>query len=205
MKKRIGILFSILLVLAADLGFILFHANQSAPEGADVVIVLGAKLYGEVPAPSLANRIREAAEYLKRNPEAIVIGTGGQGADEDIAEGEAIRRALLAEGIEEHRILVESRSVSTRENLRYGLALLKERFGEEHDVIRAVLSTNAYHIGRSKLLAKKIAKNLGISVWSFEGLPAETPPTVVLSSYLREMLALPKDVLRNFFEKNKKF
>lgn len=200
MKKRIGVLFSILLLLAAaDLGFILFHANQSAPEGADVVIVLGAKLYGEAPAPSLANRIREAAEYLKRNPEAIALGTGGQGGDETIPEGEAIRRALLAEGIEEHRILVEDRSVSTRENLRFGLDLVKEHFGEERGAIRAVLSSNAYHIGRSKLLANKIAKDLGISVWTFEGLPAATPPTTVIPSYLREMLALPKDLLKNIF------
>lgn len=200
MKKRIGFLFSVVLILAAaDLGFILFHANRSAPEGADAVIVLGAKLYGDVPAPSLANRIRAAAEYLKRNPNAVVLGTGGQGADESVPEGEAIRHALLAEGIEGHRILVEDRSESTRENLRNGLAILKEHFGEESGAIRAVLATNAYHVGRSKLLANKIAKDIGISVWSFEGLPAETPPTTVIPSYLREMLALPKDLLKNIF------
>lgn len=202
MKKFLIVVGLLLLLLAAaDLGLILMHGNRPVPEQADAVIVLGAKLYGEVPAPSLANRIHVAAEYLTAHPSAIVVGTGGQGADEEIAEGEAIRRALIAEGFSDEQILVETQSVSTRENLTYALELLRERFGERENVT-VLLATNAYHLCRSKLLAEKLADSVGLKSWVFEGLPAETPPSVVLSSYLREMLALPKDILRNFFEKN---
>ena len=76
----------------------------------DYVIILGARVKGENPTKSLMERIKAAIEYLKKNPKVKVIATGGQGKNENVAEGLAIKRELLKNGISEDRIILEDKS-----------------------------------------------------------------------------------------------
>ena len=87
----------------------------------DYVIILGARVKGEKPTKSLMERIKAATEYLKKNPEVKVIATGGQGKNEGVAEGLAIKRELLKNGISEDRIILEDKSKNTVENFRFSL------------------------------------------------------------------------------------
>ena len=87
----------------------------------DYVIILGARVKGENPTKSLMERIKAAIEYLKKNPEVKVIATGGQGKNEGVAEGLAIKRELLKNGISEDRIILEDKSKNTVENFRFSL------------------------------------------------------------------------------------
>ena len=79
----------------------------------DYVIILGARVKGEKPTKSLMERIKAATEYLKKNPEVKVIATGGQGKNEGVAEGLAIKRELLNNGISEDRIILEYKAKNT--------------------------------------------------------------------------------------------
>ena len=47
----------------------------------------------------------------------LAIYTGGKGGNENISEGECIRRELVAMGIDPSRIYVEDQSTSTAENV----------------------------------------------------------------------------------------
>ena len=87
----------------------------------DYVIILGARVKGEKPTKSLMERIKAATEYLRKNPEVKVIATGGQGKNEGVAEGLAIKRDLLKNGISEDRIILEDKSKNTVENFRFSL------------------------------------------------------------------------------------
>ena len=138
------------------------HTSTEVPKHADYIIILGARVKGEVPSLALQYRIDAAASYLKKNRESIAIASGGQGPGEDITEAEAIKRGLLAHGISSDRILLEDKSTDTVENIRFSKRLIPQ------NLKTGLLVTNDFHLYR----AKSIAKDQGLNL---EGIPAETP------------------------------
>ena len=126
---------------------ILKAALVAPPQNLDYVIVLGAKVNGTSPSGALRNRIETAADYLKENPDTLVIASGGQGPDEGISEAECIRRGLIERGIDESRIIMEDVSTSTHENLSFSLPLI------EKDAPSVGIVTNNFHVFRSMKLA----------------------------------------------------
>lgn len=162
------------------------HTNTEVPKHADYIIILGARVKGEVPSLALQYRIDAAASYLKKNRESIAIASGGQGPGEDITEAEAIKRGLLAHGISSDRILLEDKSTDTVENIRFSKRLIPQ------NLKTGLLVTNDFHLYR----AKSIAKDQGLNL---EGIPAETPTVAIPKSYAREYLAITKYYLVNFF------
>jgi hypothetical protein len=161
----------------------------------DYVIILGARVKGEKPAKSLMERIKAATEYLKENPEVKVIATGGKGKNEGIAEGVAIKRELLKNGISEDRIILEDKSKNTVENFRFSLEKIrnsengKNKNSENNGnrKIKVLIVTNDYHIFRSKNIARKVGfDNKDYEIY---GLPAKTPLISIPQSYFREFLS----------------
>lgn len=191
---------------------IVFSAGRKAPAGeAEYVIVLGAQVRGEVPTLVLSARIKAAAEYLTEHPEAVAVASGGKGDGENISEAEAIRRGLVRLGISEDRILLEDRSTSTAENLRFSAEVIqryeKEKYGLQEETplcgtnasaIRfvsknVVLVTNDFHVFR----AVKLAKNLGYT--DVSGLGATEFFAVTIQYYVREFFAIGLEILRGNF------
>ena len=153
--------------------------QKEAPNHADYLIVLGARVKGTVPSLALQYRINTAAEYLTRNKSTIAIVSGGQGNGEDISEAEAMKRGLLKYGIEESRIILEDRSTTTYENIKYSKQLIPE------GALKGFLVTNDFHVYR----AEKIAASQGMKL---SGIAANTPKVVLVKSYIREYLAITK-------------
>ena len=164
------------------------HTNLEVPNHADYIIILGARVKGEVPSLALQYRIDAAANYMKKNKETIAIASGGQGPGEDITEAEAIIRGLLSHGINSARILLEDRSTDTVENIRFSKKLIPD------NLQTGLLVSNDYHLYR----AKSIARDQGLNL---EGLPAKTPTIAIPKSYGREYLAITKYYLVNLFKK----
>ena len=164
-------------------GVIILNGNTKTIGEVDYMIILGARLYGDIPSPGLYERLKVAEEYLKENTELKVIVSGGQGPDEDISEAEAMERYLLNNGIDKNKIIIEDKSTSTFENIKNSLYIIKEIDNEESP--RVLLVTNSFHIFRSKFLANR----LGAKAY---GLPAKVPPTILITQYIREYFAVIK-------------
>lgn len=175
------ILFTLLAIGLIYTGFLHYsihrYSSEKPIEDADYLIVLGAKVNGTVPSLALQYRADAAAEYLIENPNTIVVASGGQGPGEEITEAEAISRILQDHGIEKSRIIKESKSTSTIENLTFSKALLPP------SAKKGLIVTNDFHIYRSCMAAK----DLGLAA---KGLAAKTPKAAVLKSYTREYLAI---------------
>lgn len=127
-------------------GFVLSGCFSRCPPGADYLVILGAKTGSK----ALEHRIDAAAQYLLDNPETIAIASGGQGADEEMAEGDYIAQGLAARGIDVSRILIENRSLSTSQNMLYSRELI-----DDADASVAIVS-NDFHIARARCLARKV-------------------------------------------------
>lgn len=97
---------------------------MEAPNDADYMILLGAKVKGTEPSYSLQYRIDKAAEYLKTHEQTIVIVSGGKGKGEDISEARAMKKGLMKQSIAEQRIIMEDRSTNTDENIEFSKSLI---------------------------------------------------------------------------------
>ena len=151
----------------------------SKPEQPHAVIVLGCKVRGTRPSAMLTRRLEAALSYLEAHPEVQCITSGGQGAGEDIPEGQAMKTWLVEHGIAESRILVEDQSKDTEENLKFSAAILAEQeLGNQ-----AVIITDGFHEYRASLLAKQA----GLETWAYS---AYTKPLYVPTYWVREWMAL---------------
>ena len=113
----------------------------------DYIVVLGAGLIGERVTPLLARRIDKGIKLLKKHKNAKIIMSGGQGADEVIAEAVAMKNYALEQGVSEEKIILENKSTNTYENLKFSYALMENEK-------RFALVTNYYHTFRALILAK---------------------------------------------------
>lgn len=149
-------------------------------EDVKAVIVLGCRVRGETPSSMLWVRTRAAYDVLCDFPEAVCVLSSGQGNGESITEAEAMRRLMQEWGIAEERIIMEERSTSTEENLRYSAELLRER-GVTDGI---AISTSEFHQYRAHLYARKAG--LG-EVGHYS---AGTSRLMVFNYWLREWAAL---------------
>lgn len=156
------------------------EALQPEADGSKAyAIILGAKVNGKTPSLSLRYRLESAVAYAKLHPHVTFILSGGQGPDEDISEAEAMRNFMVEHGIEEERLVLESTSTSTYENLVNSKKLLPEGV---HEV--TIISSD-YHIARARMIAKKLDLETDV-------VAAKTPASVKAQQQLRERLALIK-------------
>jgi len=169
------------LLVVGYIGLTYFQIKQTAkekpPKNVPYLIILGAKVKGDQMSKALYERAKTGLAYLQDNPQTKVIVTGGQGSDEKISEAEAARRFYVENGIDEKRILIENRSVTTYENITFAKKL--------YDVKEAVIVSNDFHVFR----AIKLSEGLGIKSYP---LAAETPKVVKAKLYAREYLAILK-------------
>ncbi|ART76116.1 hypothetical protein B4U37_08725 [Sutcliffiella horikoshii] len=183
-KKRVKTLMKITMVMLL-IYIIIVHsliyqtAKQEPPKGMDYLIVLGARVKGEVMTKALLFRVEAALEYLKENPNTKVIASGGQGPGEDITEAEAMRRYFVKHGIEEERIILEDRSTTTFENLSYSKALME-------DGASVAIVSNDFHMYRASLIGKRL------DFAEVHTLAGKTPKIAILKLWSREYFAVAK-------------
>lgn len=173
--------FGLLAVYALLLSSLMIGEIMNTPDNPDAVIVLGCKVHRNgKPSLMLSKRIDAAYEYLSENKDVICIVSGGQGEDEPISEGEAMKVALVEKGIEESRIFVEDKSENTKENIEFSARLLEEMGIEVNE---AAIVTDGFHLYRASLLAK--------GTWrKTTSVAADTPWRLVTSYWFREWFAL---------------
>ena len=101
------------------------------------------------------------------SPVLLVILSGGQGEDEEIPEADCMYRELTAAGVAPGRLYREDRSTSTRENLLFSQAIIKDNGLPE----TVVVVTNEYHQYRAGLIAGALGmKTYAVSAPSGVGL-----------------------------------
>ncbi|WP_258342603.1 YdcF family protein [Saccharopolyspora gregorii] len=125
----------------------------------DFIVVLGSGLIGSRVPPLLASRLDKGlAEFRaqqEKGREPVLVTSGGQGPGEDVPEARAMADHLIANGAPPERILVEDRSRSTEENLRFSAAIMREHRPEH----RALVVTNNFHVMRAARIARKEGVN----------------------------------------------
>jgi uncharacterized SAM-binding protein YcdF (DUF218 family) len=187
LKVSVSVFLILTLIYFMTMHILISSEIENTPDSnADYAIVLGARLYGDIPSPSLVLRLEKAVEYLRVNPYTIVIVSGGQGKGESISEAEAMRRYLEKKGVLSERIIIEDKSTNTKENLE--LSFEKARLNGASADASFLIVSSKYHLYRAKLLARRIGFEADV-------LPSEVPSSVKKASWIREYFALGKSMV----------
>ena len=150
----------------------------------DYIIVLGSRLIGERVPPLLASRIDRAIEFYKkqeeiRTPPKIVF-SGGQGSDEDIPEALGMQRYAVSKGIPIENTILEDKSVSTYENMKFSKDIMDKKDIENYN---SVFVTNNYHLFRASLFAKMAGLRS-------QGIGSKTAFYFLPNAFIREYIAI---------------
>lgn len=148
----------------------------------DAGIVLGAALWNGEPSPGLRERLDLALELYEEGRFGRFILTGGRDYDSAaLTEAEGMRNYLIAHGVPEDRIVLETEAQSTYDNLLYSKAIM-EREGMES----ALIITHDFHASRAYDIARYLEyMQPGIAVAQSRVLPAA-------QKHPREVLAYTK-------------
>ncbi|GAA4525291.1 YdcF family protein [Brachybacterium paraconglomeratum] len=178
LSLHVGLAF--LVFLCASIPYQLFPKQL---ETGGIIIHGSGLIDGEVPKllrSRLDRAVRERERLLAAGGDPLLVPSGGRGEDEPRAEGEAMAEYLLEEvGIPAARVLAETESRTTRENLTLSHQLLDDA-GHQGPYI---VSTSRYHAFRAALLARSLG-------YADEAIGGPTAFYYVPSATLREFLAI---------------
>ena len=164
-----------------------FKAARHVPEyNKDYMLILGCQIRKDGTLTKLLqSRVDRAVAFAERQEaetgkQLVFVPSGGQGSDEAISEADAMRRYLVKIGVPDSRILPETESKNTEENIRNSVALIRSRPGG--DKAKLAFSTTNYHVFRAGL----IASQQGVRM---EGVGAPTKRYFWLNAFVREFIA----------------
>lgn len=147
----------------------------------EYVVVLGAQVKGDKPSRALKKRLDAAWGYAQKNPDTILILSGGQGSGENITEAKCMEEYLTEHGISRERLVLEEKSTNTRENLVFSDQLTNCSHA------RTGILSNNFHVYR----AVKLAEKLGYE--AAEGIAAPSDAIMQVHYVVREVFALVKE------------
>lgn len=114
----------------------------------------------------------------------ILVMSGGRGPDEPVSEASAMAAYARELGVPAGAILLEDRSTTTRENIRFSSELLHSLPPERRiDPDNVLLVTSDYHAVRTAILASDMTVPWAVA-------PAPTARYYVVGAWLREYVAV---------------
>lgn len=155
----------------------------------DYLVILGCGIRADgTPSPLLAGRVDKALAYDRSCVEqgaapATFVPSGGQGPDEVMSEAQSMGNYLQGEGVDAGRIVLENRSTTTRENMRFSREVIEKHAGKDASQVRVAFSTTNYHVFRGYVCAH----DAGMAV---EGMGSKTKAYFWPNAFLREFVGL---------------
>ncbi|MGE5373031.1 MAG: YdcF family protein [Solirubrobacterales bacterium] len=145
-----GFIIAGLMICAGIEGSVIGFGMNTQPQQSDAIVILGCRLRGEKPSTFLAARAREGLRLYRQGYAPLIVVSGGKGPGETLSEAGWMRDYLVARGVPERAVLVEDRSHTTEENLRFTAALLSAR-GKDH----VLIVSNGFHLKRADFYARE--------------------------------------------------
>lgn len=144
----LGLLLSPFLVLSSTVYQVNFYNSAwETKSPGDCLMVMGAKvLNNNQPDLMMRERTTTAEKFITDEIKYIIL-TGGT-VDEKTPEAEVMKQLLVDSGVDENKILMETKSTSTYQNFLYSQPLLEQAACEKLDII-----SHDFHLARVKMTA----------------------------------------------------
>jgi len=164
-----------------------FLANLSRPRyDQQYIIVHGSGLInGKVP-PLLASRVDKAIQFYNKQKQVFhapkLILSGGQGSDEPIAEARAMMEYASLKGIPEDDILLEDKSKTTMQNMKFSKQIMDNDATAGEKPYRCIFCTSNYHLLRTGMYAR-------VAGLKINGIGSKTALYYLPNALIREYIA----------------
>ena len=159
----------------------------------DYLIILGCGIREDGTLyPLLQGRADRAIRHYEAQLEAggrkaFFVPSGGQGEDECMPEGEAIRNYLVSQGIPAEQILPETKSVNTLQNMKFSKEIILQAADKKEEIttsdINVAFSTTNFHVYRAGILASDAGLNA-------DGMGARTKWYFWPNALIREFIGM---------------
>ena len=172
-------------LLAATVICALQAGRHTPAPDKDYIVILGCRIRPDGTLyPLIRARVDRAVRFAQEQlahtgKRAVLVPSGGKGADEPMAEAEAMAAYMRENGVPEEDILIENRSGTTLENMRFS----KELIEKQGKGCKAAFATSSYHVFRGGILAKE-------SGWEIDGMGAGTKWYFWPNAFIREFVGL---------------
>ena len=150
--KKIGLCFSIIVVLAAIfiIGVGFFLSPQDELELSDAIVVISG---GET-----KQRVAEGVHLYNEGWAPILIMSGAA-RDEGVANAVSMKQLAIAQGVSADKILIEQEAIDTFEN-----AIKVKEIAEQYKFNKIILVTSPYHQRRADIVFTKIFSGLPLTI-----------------------------------------
>jgi len=128
--------------------------NRFSLGKADAAIVLGAATFGKKPSPVFKSRIDYAVQLFKNKLINWIIFTGGMDKKNKLPEAVVAQMYAHKQGVPSSRILIETKSKSTKENLIFAKNLAKK-----YKINSFLIISDPYHMKRAMNFAESFLIN----------------------------------------------
>lgn len=149
------LLFASVCLLAAWVAWISWSiytfSLTSSQESADSAIVLGAAVWDGEPSPVFEERIKHGINLYHSGQVDYLIFTGGVGDGDSIAESEVGKVYAVKKGVPKEKILIETESRITFENLLAACKLMQKM-----NLQTALIVSDPLHMRRAMRMAEDI-------------------------------------------------
>jgi len=159
------------------LGIWNYDSTKPIPE-ADAAVVLGAALREGQPSPVFAARIDHGIALFHARKVRFIVFTGGVGSGQHLSEAESAARYASERGVPRERMLLETHSRTTPENLCFAHAI-----GTKRGLSSYVLVSDPLHMKR----AMTIAQSIGMRAY------ASSTPTTMFRSLSTRLGSLARE------------
>ena len=171
-------------VYTVSLIMVLVVSQQDQRQPVDAIVVLGAAQYNGRPSPVLRARLDHALELYREGQAPLVIVTGGVGRGDTTSEAAVSRRYLVARGVPDSAVVVESEGRTTRASMNAVREWLRER-----RLRRILLVSDPFHMFRLRLEARRTALEAYTS--PTESSPISHNPVLELRYLFAEGFKIP--------------
>lgn len=174
----------LILILVIVINMKMVSAKNNIAGNEDVVIVLGCSCKSSI-CEALNQRIKAAARYLDKHPDSVCIASGGNTTEFYDSEAEYIAIELAKYGVPKSKIIVESKSKNTSENIQNSKRIIDEK-GLSKSV---AIATSEYHQYRASLYASRC----GLKA---KAINASTTKYMYPTYFTREIIAIVASWIR---------
>lgn len=164
----------------------------------DAALILGNRTYLHgAPNPCLTGRVDRGLILAKQGIVATLAMTGGRDDEDFRIEGDFMAAYAKEKGYK-GRVLIESRSRSTKENLEFSAPILKSA-----NIKSVVILSEPYHLWRTEKLVAAGHLGRGFDV-TYTAAPTTCWTTwgMLHKGALREPLAIMHNYAKGYFSKN---
>lgn len=159
---------------------IAFKNHSQKLKKADAIVVLGAAAWGEKPSPVLKNRLKQAVNLYQEGYANYLIFTGGTPKKGFTTEGDVSAKWAIKQKVPASKIIVESTSRNTYENLLGVKELTKEKHLKSF-----ILVSDSFHLTRAQIIAELLGLDAQTSATPYSNF-SQKPRREQLRIFIKE-------------------